>query len=238
MCLIKEICNIFYDSTHIPIMVTDNAFNSIYELGHTDNTKKTLSPIYGENKLCLINPTCNCISLNEDNSMIATYIRKQPRETEDYYFIIGPIKIAATLTLNEAPCRTKKCINYLTQFLSLIYANIMENFNKNYSPCVKQALEIVHKDFAKNLNVQQICAEINISKSYFCNIFKKETGHSFITYLNLYRIENSKKLLRNSTSSILDIALSIGYQSQSYFCRSFKKHVGVSPLEYRTIKES
>ena len=238
MCVFKEICNIFYDSTHISIMVLDKELNIISEIGHTDDTRKLILSIDMKNKLSSANPNCNCIGSTEDNSMIAAYISRSLKGSDIYHFIIGPVKISSTLNLCETPCRSKKCINYLTQFLSLIYENVLLNFSKNYSPCVKQAIEIVHNSYYDNLSVDLLCKEINISKSYFCSLFKKETGHSFITYLNLYRIEISKKLLKKSNSSILSISLEIGYQSQSYFCRSFKKHVGVSPLEYRTIKES
>jgi len=74
---------------------------------------------------------------------------------------------------------------------------------------------------------------LNINKCYFCSIFKKETGLTFINYLNSYKIEKSKELLKNTNLSLLDIALSVGFNNQSYYSTVFKKITCKTPLEFR-----
>ena len=74
---------------------------------------------------------------------------------------------------------------------------------------------------------------MNINKCYFCSIFKKETGSTFINYLNSYKIEKSKELLKNPNLSLLDIALSVGFNNQSYYSTVFKKITSKTPLEFR-----
>ncbi len=47
-------------------------------------------------------------------------------------------------------------------------------------------------------------------------------GVSFSNYLNKIRIEQSKLLLKNTDSSIVEIAMEVGFEDQSYFSKVFK----------------
>ena len=64
-------------------------------------------------------------------------------------------------------------------------------------------------------------------------MFKKETGQTFINYLNNYKIEKSKNLLKNTNMTLLDISLEVGFNNQSYYSTIFKKYTNMTPLEYR-----
>ena len=58
-------------------------------------------------------------------------------------------------------------------------------------------------------------------------------GISLIQHLNSYRLEIAAELLTTTTDTILDIAISTGFNNISYFNRCFKKKYGVSPRKYR-----
>ena len=64
-------------------------------------------------------------------------------------------------------------------------------------------------------------------------MFKKETGQTFINYLNNYKIERSKDLLKNTNKTLLDISLEVGFNNQSYYSTIFKKYTNMTPQEYR-----
>ena len=64
-------------------------------------------------------------------------------------------------------------------------------------------------------------------------MFKKETGQTFINYLNNYKIEKSKNLLENTNMTLLDISLEVGFNNQSYYSTIFKKYTNMTPQEYR-----
>ena len=66
---------------------------------------------------------------------------------------------------------------------------------------------------------------------------KKETGHSFVSYLTLVRISRSIRLLRQNEQSIEQIAMEIGFNTPNYFSATFKKEIGLSPSQYRLTKE-
>ena len=83
------------------------------------------------------------------------------------------------------------------------------------------------------LSYKNTCSCDKINKCYFCYMFKKETGQTFINYLNNYKIEKSKNLLENTNMTLLDISLEVGFNNQSYYSTIFKKYTNMTPLEYR-----
>ena len=54
-----------------------------------------------------------------------------------------------------------------------------------------------------------------------------------MAYIHAFRIEKAGILLRNTESSIAEIAESVGFDDFSYFAKVFKQHTGVTPREYR-----
>ena len=66
-------------------------------------------------------------------------------------------------------------------------------------------------------------------------MFKKETGQTFINYLNNYKIEKSKNLLENTNMTLLDISLEVGFDNLSYFHKLFKRKYNLTPKEFRLL---
>lgn len=79
----------------------------------------------------------------------------------------------------------------------------------------------------------EIADKYNISKEYFCRLFKNYTGCTMIKYVNSMKIQNAKKMLRETNKSIGEISELAGFQSHSYFSLQFRKFTGISPIEYR-----
>ncbi len=66
--------------------------------------------------------------------------------------------------------------------------------------------------------------------------FQRELADLGLTYADIRdaaRCSAAKRLLAQTTSSITDIALEIGYSELSAFSRSFKRQVGLGPSRYR-----
>jgi two-component system response regulator YesN len=60
-------------------------------------------------------------------------------------------------------------------------------------------------------------------------------GISFLEYLMSVRIAVAKSLLKQTSMSVLEVCLEVGYQDPSYFAKIFKKKEGVYPTEYRKM---
>lgn len=108
----------------------------------------------------------------------------------------------------------------------------------NYIPSksneiTKKAIRYISQNFAHSLTLEEVAGHVHLNPAYFSTLFKQSTGSAFKEYLNMVRIEESKRLLANTDNSIIDIALATGFEDQSYFSKVFKKYTGLTPKQYR-----
>lgn len=101
---------------------------------------------------------------------------------------------------------------------------------------IEQAKEYIHKNFNKDISLDDVSRVVNISPYYFSKIFKEDTGVNFIDYVTGIRMEKAKELLINSECPMKEIGTMVGYADPNYFSRSFKKNVGVTPTEFKEGK--
>lgn len=88
-------------------------------------------------------------------------------------------------------------------------------------------------DLGKELSLEGISAEFNISTFYLSHIFKDVTGYSVKNYRLLCRLARARDLLISSEHNIKDICSMTGFPDMSNFSRRFKFEYGVTPSEYR-----
>ena len=86
------------------------------------------------------------------------------------------------------------------------------------------------------LSLDDVCADLGVSNSYFSSIFKKETGQSFVSYLTDYRMDRAEEMVLNTDEKSYKIAEKVGYQDANYFSYVFKKQFGMSPSKYKTSR--
>ncbi|MBR6451941.1 MAG: response regulator [Lachnospiraceae bacterium] len=114
--------------------------------------------------------------------------------------------------------------------------DVRENKQKQNSSSVEIAKGYILKNYNKDISLDDVSREVDISPYYFSKLFKEETGENFIEYLTGIRIEEAKKLLTSSRLSMKEICAQVGYADPNYFSRIFKKTVGVTPTEYKGEK--
>ena len=82
-------------------------------------------------------------------------------------------------------------------------------------------------------SVAAIAAAARLTPSHFSALFHRWTGQTFMKFLNSERIAAAKRLLRDPTLSISEIAYRIGYEDASYFTRRFKQATHSTPQQWR-----
>ncbi len=85
----------------------------------------------------------------------------------------------------------------------------------------------------KDITSNDICHELNCSRSLVSHQFKMQTGMSLREYITALRLKDAKSLLENSNLTVTDIAFTVGFGSSNYFANVFKKETGISPNSYR-----
>ncbi len=101
------------------------------------------------------------------------------------------------------------------------------------------ALDYIEENYANpELSLETVSAVPGLNPTYFCRLFKRVTGHGFTEYLNFVRVTKSEELLQNTSLSILDVSLEVGFASVSYYNRVFKRMKNCTPSVYRSAQYS
>ena len=88
------------------------------------------------------------------------------------------------------------------------------------------------ENYMHRLTLSSISANVSLSSSYLCRVFKSEVGTSITSYLNNLRIRKAATMIKDNRLSLKEISTMVGIDDQLYFSRLFKKCMGISPSEY------
>lgn len=104
---------------------------------------------------------------------------------------------------------------------------------KQSKSMITQIQDYIREHYRENIGRNEIGEHFHMVPEYLAKIYKKKTGQTLKDYINEYRIEQAKIMLRNSDRRIIDIALENGFDNVSYFSTLFKKITGMAPNDYR-----
>lgn len=234
----KDILERFYLTTHVPIQAFKSDGHHIHSFGYTGklNMMFDFQDIYRkiDNKMSI--KKSNLITtIPIPGDIYYTGCPICPLNKHKGIFIIGPYSYTKNNSMNIV-YKPAYILPDLITLLNSIWGDCQKNLDTKcniYSLHVKKAINYMDGKYNEEITLSDIAAYLNINKSYFCSIFKKETGKTFTQYLNEVRIEKSKHMLREDHASILDIALAVGFNNQNYFNIMFKKYTQSTPLEFK-----
>jgi AraC family transcriptional regulator len=98
---------------------------------------------------------------------------------------------------------------------------------------VRQVTDWMAGHFADEINLDQLAAQVGLSKFHFHRLFKTATGMSPSRYHTQLRMEAARRLLRETKGSVIAVALEVGYTNPSHFAQLFRRETGLSPSDYR-----
>ncbi|MDO5558264.1 MAG: AraC family transcriptional regulator [Oscillospiraceae bacterium] len=104
------------------------------------------------------------------------------------------------------------------------------------SPYYTQLFKIrekIHSNPSRKWTVDELCGEINLSRSYFQLLYRETFGITCINDVIECKISLAKKSLSETTCTVSSVAQMCGYDSDVHFMRQFKKITGLTPSEYR-----
>jgi AraC-like DNA-binding protein len=105
-------------------------------------------------------------------------------------------------------------------------------YNNKEQMRLKMVYQFIENNYQRAIPVQEIATLTHLSKAAFCRYFKKMTRLTFTEFLNQYRIEHAKRLLKND-KNVTETCFECGFESLSYFNRIFKKVVGENPIKFK-----
>ncbi|MCP4899595.1 MAG: helix-turn-helix domain-containing protein [bacterium] len=104
-----------------------------------------------------------------------------------------------------------------------------ENIEKLRTLMVRDA---IYRD--QDLSLESLAARLEILPKHLSQIVNEHLEQSFRDFINGYRVEEAKRLLREDPQlTVLGIAHQVGFNTNDAFYRAFKKHTGTTPSAYR-----
>lgn len=126
--------------------------------------------------------------------------------------------------------------NWFIVKMSTACRNVTEKKAEKSTKVIDTAKSYIQKNYNRDISLDDVSREVNISPYYFSKLFKDDTGEGFVEYLTNIRIEKAKELITDTEYSMKEICQMVGYTDPNYFSRAFKKKVGVTPTEFKENK--
>jgi len=133
---------------------------------------------------------------------------------------------------------TLETLDEIRQWIKNIFASIIEYtriLKSSQNKYIMKVQEYIHEHYGEDINFEELADTIGVSYSYLRRLYNEKLNMSITDYLNNYRIEKAKNLLKNSSLTLQKIAQSVGYSNIQSFKRYFKKYEGITPSEYKKI---
>jgi AraC-like DNA-binding protein len=102
-------------------------------------------------------------------------------------------------------------------------------------PIVGAALALMHRRSRHRWTLDELAAEVATSRSVLTERFTKFLGEPPLTYLAHWRLQLAARRIETTKSTILEVALGVGYESEAAFNRAFKREFGLPPAKYRRM---
>lgn len=91
----------------------------------------------------------------------------------------------------------------------------------------------IDKNLEERLDINTVAERAGYSKWYLQRMFKEHTGSALGEYIRAKKLNISAERLANSGEPIVNVAISLGFDSQQSFNRSFKRQFGQTPGDWR-----
>lgn len=126
----------------------------------------------------------------------------------------------------------EQVIGWLDNFGERLSA-LFEERRKDYkNHIVVSVKKYINGHITERLSLNDVASVFSISPSYLSQLFSRYNDTGFNEYINICKVNESKRLLTDGNLKIYEVADMLGFESAFYFSKVFKKIEGVSPTEY------
>ena len=99
---------------------------------------------------------------------------------------------------------------------------------------LRKVEDYVREQLADEISVETLAGLVELSPFHFSRVFKQATGMSPLQFVTRQRITLAQQLIRETSRSLIQVALEVGYTSPSHFTKVFRRVTGVTPMEFRS----
>jgi len=102
-----------------------------------------------------------------------------------------------------------------------------------FDPQIGASLNSIHENVNRGWTVESLAGAAGMSRSAFAARFKELLGQTPLEYVTEWRMQKAMQLLQQNDKKLIEVAQSVGYETDAAFSKAFKRIMGLSPGEYR-----
>lgn len=125
----------------------------------------------------------------------------------------------------------------LFRMLSSLMSTFHDTISDSRYSYMQRAIAYIRERLDQHLSLQDVARFVHLTPNHFSEVFKKETGQSYIEFVTLERMRKAADVLRSTQMKISEVAGAVGYEDIKYFSQQFKKYYGKTPSEFRQSPE-
>ena len=103
---------------------------------------------------------------------------------------------------------------------------------------IGKALALLHRESARSWTLAELARSVGVSRTVLADRFRYYLGEPPMGYLTRWRLHLGARQLQNGSSSVAQVAVNVGYDSEAAFNRAFKRQFGVPPARFRKAYRS
>ncbi len=179
---------------------------------------------------CLIIDRNFCEEFNLDTGEVVFQRQIQDHELGEKFKLINEeFHLRKSLYKAKIKATAMDLVISLYRNYTVTESSLSRQIKNDKIEIIKKAIRYIQSNYTQAITITSISAEIGISKYYFCRIFKEITGYTTVSFLNIVKCNNAKKLLQSGKYGVEEAALLSGFDNLSYFSKTYKKHMGNLP---------
>lgn len=144
--------------------------------------------------------------------------------------MLSGVKLAHSMTSSQTATRAETLFEQLNELMGMY----RESVEQEGIPYIKRSIAYIHDHLDKELTLQQVARHVHLNPNHFSEVFKRETGLTYIEFVTRLRMDLAKRLLDESPIKVSEVAGRVGYVDMKYFSQLFKRSTGYTPSEYRS----
>jgi AraC family transcriptional regulator len=102
--------------------------------------------------------------------------------------------------------------------------HVVDTLGSNNSKIINQVGQYIYDNSDQVISLDGLASYTGFSKYHFNRIFFAATGYQLGEFIQRHKLEKALHLIKQGNHNIIDVALSVGYDSPSSFSRAFKKN--------------
>lgn len=113
------------------------------------------------------------------------------------------------------------------------HSDVMQRYRAHNDDRIMAVQAWLDLNYMHEISIESMARSNYMSSRNFVRRFKDACGESPLTYIQRLRVEQAKRLLEQTSMTVEEVSVKVGYQTESYFRKLFKRYTSKTPAQYR-----